>query len=276
MSVPSSPIGGGGVIGNTPVFASSALPHIDWSAPDAIQQRDNALSQLPPVSSGFRQNDPSAVMKIQVALGLNATGNFDIATENALKSFQAAHGCFPDGKCGRRTWTALMGGSGDQLPTAGYQGLDLTNSYIRGEDLTGFEGSNPYGASLFGAPSRFNKYVRADSLKNDPFLQWCYQHAQDMGLVITATTNGNHAEHSLHYEGCALDVGGGSDALRQQYFNDVKAKATEMGITPHEVAYKSQFEKDGVQMAGLSDHETHVHVSYRPATLPLGDFAYRA
>ena len=41
--------------------------------------------------------------------GYGADGSFGGATEKALKQYQSANGLDPDGSCGRKTWTKLLG-----------------------------------------------------------------------------------------------------------------------------------------------------------------------
>lgn len=80
--------------------------------------------------------------------------------------------------------------------------------------------------------------------------------AQELGLRITATTNGKHAPHSYHYSGRAVDVAGAPSTMRQFY--------TEMSHThPTELFYDPMGGiKNGHQIGAIGGHGNHVHVAY--------------
>lgn len=80
--------------------------------------------------------------------------------------------------------------------------------------------------------------------------------AQEMGLRITATTNGQHAPHSYHYSGRAVDVAGAPSTMRQFY--------TEMSHTnPTELFYDPMGGiKNGRNIGAIGGHGNHVHVAY--------------
>jgi hypothetical protein len=80
--------------------------------------------------------------------------------------------------------------------------------------------------------------------------------AKDLGLRVTATTNGRHAPHSYHYLGRAVDVAGAPSAMRQFY--------REMSHTnPSELFYDPMGGmKHGRNIGAIGGHGTHVHVAY--------------
>jgi hypothetical protein len=80
--------------------------------------------------------------------------------------------------------------------------------------------------------------------------------ARELGLRITATTNGKHAAHSYHYQGRAFDAAGSSSAMRQFY--------REMsGTNPTELFYDPMGGiKHGRNIGAIGGHGTHVHLAY--------------
>ncbi len=89
-----------------------------------------------------------------------------------------------------------------------------------------------------------------------PQLTSAMHRAQELGLRITATTNGKHAPHSYHYLGRAVDVAGSRSAMREFY--------TEMSHThPTELFYDPMGGiKNGRQIGAIGGHSNHVHVAY--------------
>ncbi|NVB83036.1 MAG: hypothetical protein HOV81_31955 [Kofleriaceae bacterium] len=80
--------------------------------------------------------------------------------------------------------------------------------------------------------------------------------AQELGLRITATTNGKHAAHSYHYQGRAADVAGAPGAMRQFYREMSKTNPTELFYDPMGGM------KHGRNIGAIGGHGTHVHVAY--------------
>jgi hypothetical protein len=80
--------------------------------------------------------------------------------------------------------------------------------------------------------------------------------ARQLGLRITATTNGRHAAHSYHYLGRAFDAAGSPKQMRELY--------TEMSHThPTELFYDPMGGiKNGHQIGAIGGHSNHVHVAY--------------
>jgi hypothetical protein len=54
-----------------------------------------------------RGDSGELVKKVQAKIGVDATGDFDAATEAALRQFQSDNGLVPDGIVGPRSWAAL-------------------------------------------------------------------------------------------------------------------------------------------------------------------------
>lgn len=80
--------------------------------------------------------------------------------------------------------------------------------------------------------------------------------AKELGLRITATTNGRHAPHSYHYSGRAADVAGAPSAMRQFYREMATTNPTELFYDPMGGI------KHGRQIGAIGGHGTHVHVAY--------------
>ena len=80
--------------------------------------------------------------------------------------------------------------------------------------------------------------------------------AKDLGLRVTATTNGKHAPHSYHYLGRAADVAGAPSAMRQFYREMSHTNPTELFYDPMGGM------KHGRNIGAIGGHATHVHVAY--------------
>jgi hypothetical protein len=80
--------------------------------------------------------------------------------------------------------------------------------------------------------------------------------ATQLGLHITATTNGKHAPHSYHYIGRAADVAGAPGAMRQFYSEMSHTNPTELFYDPMGGM------KHGHNVGAIGGHGTHVHVAY--------------
>lgn len=80
--------------------------------------------------------------------------------------------------------------------------------------------------------------------------------AKELGLRITATTNGKHATHSYHYLGRAADVAGSPSAMRQFYTEMSKTNPTELFYDPMGGM------KHGRNIGAIGGHGNHVHVAY--------------
>lgn len=80
--------------------------------------------------------------------------------------------------------------------------------------------------------------------------------AHELGLRITATTNGKHAPHSYHYLGRAVDVAGSPRAMREFYREMSHTHPTELFYDPMGGI------KNGRQIGAIGGHGNHVHVAY--------------
>jgi len=80
--------------------------------------------------------------------------------------------------------------------------------------------------------------------------------AGQLGLHITATTNGKHAPHSYHYLGRAVDVAGAPSAMREFYREMSHTNPTELFYDPMGGM------KHGRNIGAIGGHGTHVHVAY--------------
>jgi hypothetical protein len=81
--------------------------------------------------------------------------------------------------------------------------------------------------------------------------------ARQLGLTITATTNGKHVKNSYHYQGRAADVAGKPAAMREFFTEMSHTHPTELFYDPMG-AYKN-----GVNLhRSIGGHGNHVHVAY--------------
>jgi hypothetical protein len=90
-----------------------------------------------------------------------------------------------------------------------------------------------------------------------PQLTSAMSRAKQLGLRITATTNGKHVAHSYHYLGRAADVAGKPAAMREFFTEMSHTHPTELFYDPMG-AYKN-----GVNLhRSIGGHGNHVHVAY--------------
>ena len=89
-----------------------------------------------------------------------------------------------------------------------------------------------------------------------PQLSSAMGRARELGLRITATTNGRHAPHSYHYRGRAVDVAGSPRAMREFYREMSHTHPTELFYDPMGGI------KNGRQIGAIGGHGNHVHVAY--------------
>jgi len=89
-----------------------------------------------------------------------------------------------------------------------------------------------------------------------PQLNSAMSRARELGLHVTATTNGKHAPHSYHYRGRAADVAGPVGAMREFYREMSHTHPTELFYDPMGGI------KNGHQIGAIGGHRTHVHVAY--------------
>ena len=81
--------------------------------------------------------------------------------------------------------------------------------------------------------------------------------ARELGLRITATTNGKHVAHSYHYQGRAADVAGKPAAMREFFREMAGTHPTELFYDPMG-AYKNGHNLH----RSIGGHGNHVHVAY--------------
>lgn len=82
------------------------------------------------------------------------------------------------------------------------------------------------------------------------------QRAKQLGLHITATTNGHHVKTSYHYRGRAFDAAGSPTAMRQFYREMSHTHPTELFYDPMGGI------KNGHQIGAVGGHGNHVHLAY--------------
>lgn len=56
-----------------------------------------------------QSDNHSAIKKIQHHLGIESSGHYDSATRQAVRNWQAANSCRPNGLVDIRTWRAMFG-----------------------------------------------------------------------------------------------------------------------------------------------------------------------
>ncbi|GEM_PF-1094756 len=169
---------------------------------------------------GSRGTDVSRMQDALRSAGYNpgtSDGIFGAKTVAAVKQFQAAKGLDADGKVGAKT-----GGQ-----------LHLQDTFDTG-GVTGVPAAGSNAQKLSAAMAR----------------------AKELGLTVTSTTGGKHAEHSYHYRGRAFDVAGSPSAMRQFYREMAMTNPTELFYDPMGGI------KNGQNIGAIGGHGTHVHVAY--------------
>lgn len=89
-----------------------------------------------------------------------------------------------------------------------------------------------------------------------PQLTHAMQRARDLGLRITSTTGGRHAQHSYHYRGRAFDAAGSPGAMRTFYREMSRTNPTELFYDPMGGI------KHGRNIGAIGGHGNHVHLAY--------------
>jgi len=80
--------------------------------------------------------------------------------------------------------------------------------------------------------------------------------ARQLGMRITATTNGTHVKNSYHYKGRAFDAAGTPGQMRELYSELSHTNPTELFYDPMGGI------KNGHQIGAIGGHSNHVHVAY--------------
>jgi Putative peptidoglycan binding domain len=119
----------------------------------------------------IKQGDSdTAVAEAQRLLGINVTGTFDLATDERVRAFQAAHGLAVDGIIGPYTWDQLLASSGTATAATKRQtGITATVFGGTGEDERSAYDGHRIGESELGValPFRF-KGARPDVNVTNP------------------------------------------------------------------------------------------------------------
>lgn len=89
-------------------------PYITYEAPEQTEVENTITVNLPVLKKGAKGDTVKVIQTLLMSKNYNlggygADGSFGGATEKALKSYQSANGLDPDGSCGRKTWTKLLG-----------------------------------------------------------------------------------------------------------------------------------------------------------------------
>jgi putative chitinase len=130
------------------------------------------------------------VKRIQQKLGLKTDGIFGAITENAVRTWQGAHGLTPDGLVGPDTWGAMFvsGASGDKESTGG--AVSVATAAIRLDKLVGHMPD----AVITQIPECNEKFQINSSLRVAHFLA---QSAHESGNFTTAEENLNYSAERL-------------------------------------------------------------------------------
>ena len=172
------------------------------------------------LSVGTRGTDVTRMQDALREAGYNpgsSDGIFGRQTAAAVREFQAAKGLQTDGVVGRNT-----GGQ-----------LHLSDTF------------EPAPVTGVGATGSNAERLRAATAR-----------ARELGLTVTSTTGGQHAAHSYHYRGRAVDVAGPPAAMRQFYREMAATNPTELFYDPMGGI------KNGRNIGAIGGHGTHVHVAY--------------
>ena len=232
-----------------------------------IKTRDAELRKWRPLSLR-RTNDAADVKKVQELLhqklpGFVAKnpGVMDKETVAAIKAVQSMANHEPgkgfvreDGIVGQQTYALLLGTPKELLPRPGVELLDYSH-WHPDESVQDVDKVTNY-ASLRGGTGD-NEKLRSFAMN------YISSHPE---LRITSTTGGEHAIHSRHYLGEAIDVGGPPASL-DAFYKAIQDKEKELGVNAHELIYSPEgFEKEGqkVSLTGAlkQEHFNHVHYSW--------------
>lgn len=89
-------------------------PDIDYAEPEQEEVVKTVSIDLPVLKKGAKGDTVKVMQTLLMSKqynlgGYGSDGSFGGATERALKKYQADNGLDPDGSCGRKTWTKLLG-----------------------------------------------------------------------------------------------------------------------------------------------------------------------
>lgn len=88
--------------------------YITYEAPEQTETDKTVSVNLPVLKKGAKGETVKVMQTLLMSKNYNlggygADGSFGGATEKALKAYQTANDLEPDGSCGRKTWTKLLG-----------------------------------------------------------------------------------------------------------------------------------------------------------------------
>lgn len=94
-------------------------------SPDGIIGKDTwtKLAEEAPLCTTSKNNKSSAACALQILLdsGLKIDGVYGSKTKKAVAAFQSSKGLYADGKCGEKTWTALIVGATETAKSTGFK-----------------------------------------------------------------------------------------------------------------------------------------------------------
>jgi peptidoglycan hydrolase-like protein with peptidoglycan-binding domain len=200
----------------------------------------------------------------QAGYQVGQKGVFDAKTDAAVRQYQKDKGLQVDGQVGQQTWGSFLGQKlppGTQMLQGGQApgGADPT-----GRNKDSFEpggAQRPGGAGSPAAPAGTGSAqgpagAFPASGSNKQKLDWAMKTAQAMGLRITSTTGGQHAPHSYHYLGRAVDVAGSPATMAKFYDLMHNTRPTELFYDPRGGV------KNGQDIGAIGGHGDHVHVAF--------------
>lgn len=89
-------------------------PYITYKVPEQTETGKTVSVNLPVLKKGAKGETVKVMQTLLMSKNYNlggygADGSFGGETEKALKAYQSANDLDPDGSCGRKTWTKLLG-----------------------------------------------------------------------------------------------------------------------------------------------------------------------
>jgi peptidoglycan hydrolase-like protein with peptidoglycan-binding domain len=198
---------------------------------------DDVRSGKASFQRGMIGNDVMQLQQKLNALGANPQlaldGKFGPKTEAALKAAQGSNGLQSSGVFDQQSLAML-----ESNPKA-ITDAQNTQHKLHDDEAVPSEGAV---SDVGGSASERLKYAS--------------QRAKELGLTITSTTGGKHAEHSYHYKGRAIDVAGSPAKMAQFYKDMAKLNPTEAFYDPIGGIKKGQ------QIGPIGNHSDHVHVAF--------------
>lgn len=89
-------------------------PYITYEVPEQTETGNTVSVNLPVLKKGAKGDTVKVMQTLLMSKNYNlggygSDGSFGGATEKALKAYQTDNNLDPDGSCGRKTWTKLLG-----------------------------------------------------------------------------------------------------------------------------------------------------------------------